>query len=207
VKLLSSPLRPSIPSGLFLADYQQKSRNHAHNYTASNLDHTVNSAGLSVGLSFTWCTVKQFSVKQNRKSHHSSSVLSQRILTTLCCIYLSASFIVFQAAGLCVRCFLFAASEPLIWEAVSLSFDLMSNVIVSPIGSHEIGLDHFPPIVRQLTVDVTTARMPRDASRDVSRDTWHSQGSQLHRPSAQQLVVCSLIHQSRRLYQLQRLSS
>jgi hypothetical protein len=110
--------------------------NHAHNYTASNLDHTVNSAGLSVGLSFTWCTAKQFSVKQNRKSHHSSSVLSQRILTTLYCIYLSASFIVFQRAGLCVRCFLFAASEPLIWEAVSLSFDLMSNVIVSPIGSH-----------------------------------------------------------------------
>jgi hypothetical protein len=27
-------------------------RNHAHNYTASNLDHTVNSAGLSVDLFF-----------------------------------------------------------------------------------------------------------------------------------------------------------
>jgi hypothetical protein len=66
----------------------QNVRNHARNYTAWNLDHTVNSAGLSVGLSFTWCTVKQFSDKQNWKSHHSSSVPSQCILTTLCCIYL-----------------------------------------------------------------------------------------------------------------------
>jgi hypothetical protein len=180
---------------------------HARNYMASNLDHTVNSAGLSVGLSFMWCTVKQFSVKQNRKSHHSSSALSQSILTTLYCIYLSVSFVVFQWAGLCVTCFLFAASQPLIWEAVSLSFDLMSNVIVSPVGSHEIGIDHFLPIVRQLSIDVTTARMPRDASRDVSRDTWHSQGSQLHRLSVQQQVVSSPIHQSKRLYQLQRLSS
>jgi uncharacterized protein (DUF2062 family) len=151
--------------------------------------------------------LKQFSVKQNLTSHHRSSVLSQRILTSLCCIYLSASFIVFQAVGLCVTWFLFAASEPLIWEAVCLSFDLTSNFIVSAIESHEIGLDHFPPLVCQLTVDVTTAWMPRDASQDVSRDTWHSQGSQVHRPSAQQPVVSSLIHQSRRLYQLQRLSS
>jgi hypothetical protein len=44
----------------------------------------------------------------------------------------------------------------------------MSNVIVSTVGSHEIGIDHFLPIVRQLTIDVTTARIPCDASRDVA---------------------------------------